>query len=419
MVLKKELVMSIRTGALVLVASLLTSILNGQEGHFSALINRLDAPTFSERTAASRKLASQGTKALDAVVQAQHSTVAEVKLRARSIEKSIVVPHLITPSRVTLSGRMSVREVLDEIEFQTGNKIPVLEPLPTNYPVVDYQIRHATFWEALLLVCEKTNYTITPENNEFGWTLREGKYLPDFFSASGVGLAKRTATYEVWSTQVIQLIINLNAMNVRKIHPQSAIGFHFNVFLEPRLSTAQILDHAMLLKARTQEGIRLQQVINREPRYLPLMNGAKKDVTIMCPVSIPPEESNSLENITFKVFYDGYGNTQEASFDNPGDEHIVHQISMVLDTIFVTEDHFVYELTSKSAHPIYVEVDPSMGLINFADVALHKKVERAVKIVIDRNGRNEPPSLKLRVHHAEYASNLYFTFKNLPLPFPL
>jgi hypothetical protein len=411
--------MSIQTGAIVLVACLMTSILNGQEVQISTLISNLDAPTFSERTAASRKLASQGTKALDAVVQAQHSTVAEVKLRARSIEKSIVVPHLITPSRVTLSGRMSIREVLDEIEFQTGNKIPVLEPLPSNEAFVDYNTRYATFWEAILLVCEKTNYTISHANNEFGWTLREGKYLPNFFSASVVGLAKRTSTYEVWSTQVIQLIIQLNAMNVMRIHPQRAVGFHFNVFLEPRLSTSKVLDQAMLIKARTKEGTSLGPVFNREPKYLPLINGAKKDVTIMCAISSPSEHQTSLEHVRFKVFYEGYANAQDVSFEHRGDEQIVHQSSVVLDSIFITEDHFLYELTSKTAHPMYVEIDPSMGKVHMVSVALNKQKQRTAKVVIDRNGRNEPPALKLRMHNTDYASSLYFTFHNLPFPFAL
>ncbi len=150
------------------------------------LVRKLGDDLIEVRDQATEKLLRIGEPAREALNKAALSSDPEVRSRSEAILKTLDVYRevrgfLAPPTRITLSGEMTLEDAAREIERQSGQRI-VGAPWPGGKFKVD--IKDAPFWRALEDVCAASG-TRTPSITPMAIRLDGVRYTPGFSSVDG------------------------------------------------------------------------------------------------------------------------------------------------------------------------------------------------------------------------------------------
>jgi hypothetical protein len=113
-------------------------------------VAQLDADSLEKREAAERALAEMGPAILSQLPPIDDAMAPEMRIRLERLREQLEarrVSDLVRPSRIRLTGSYTLREVIDQLQEQSGNSFQVPEELPDRKMEVDWQ--DELFWKAL------------------------------------------------------------------------------------------------------------------------------------------------------------------------------------------------------------------------------------------------------------------------------
>jgi hypothetical protein len=130
------------------------------------LIQQLASRDFKVRDAAGKALEARGTAVLPALRQARDHQDPEVRRRLEELIPALEAIATFAPKRVTLDlVNKPVKDAVDEVSKQTGYKIsfPDGQVNPRGDKLVyTFQMKEATFWEAIDKICEVSGLHLNP-----------------------------------------------------------------------------------------------------------------------------------------------------------------------------------------------------------------------------------------------------------------
>ena len=132
------------------------------------LVLQLNDEKLAQRQAAEKELIELGPPILDHLPRTSVRMPAEVKQRLGRIIKaveSVAAKAATNASRVTLSGKMSLADVMAALQEQSGNKVVGYED---NNSEIEVDLKDKRYWEALDEVLDKAGLTV----NQFGQEAR-------------------------------------------------------------------------------------------------------------------------------------------------------------------------------------------------------------------------------------------------------
>lgn len=118
------------------------------------LQEQLSAASFDKRDEAEKQIIEIGTEALDFIADPSTEFEEDVNTRLTRIRKKleqVAIEEAISPSKITLSGEMSLKTAFGEIKRQTGNSIKLAEgydPAFLDKKKITLELEDATFWTA-------------------------------------------------------------------------------------------------------------------------------------------------------------------------------------------------------------------------------------------------------------------------------
>ncbi len=118
------------------------------------LHEKLKAASFEERDEAEKEIIKLGTAALDHIADPSPDFEEDLNKRLVRVRKQleqVAIEEAISPSRITLDGKMSLKDAFLKIKRQTGNVIALAEGYDPVYleKQIDLDLKDATFWTAL------------------------------------------------------------------------------------------------------------------------------------------------------------------------------------------------------------------------------------------------------------------------------
>ena len=119
----------------------------------SDLEGQLTAASFEDRDKAEEEIIKLGSQALDFISDPSEDSEEDLNLRLVRIRKKlekVAIEETITPSKITLSGEISLKKAFAEIKSQTGNIIELAEGYDPALldKKVKLDLKDASFWKA-------------------------------------------------------------------------------------------------------------------------------------------------------------------------------------------------------------------------------------------------------------------------------
>ncbi|MFO0064464.1 MAG: hypothetical protein ACK523_00745, partial [Pirellulaceae bacterium] len=126
-------------------------------------VSQLDADSLEKREAAERALAELGPAILSQLPPIDDAMAPEMRIRLERLREQLEarrISDLVRPSRIQLSGNYTLREVIDQLQEQSGNSLQVPEELPDRKMEVDWQ--DELFWKAIDQWLDEAGMDIPP-----------------------------------------------------------------------------------------------------------------------------------------------------------------------------------------------------------------------------------------------------------------
>ncbi len=135
------------------------------------LLRELDGAQLKDRDAAEKSLIELGAVISPYLPKVDANTSGEMKIRLERIRQQLqqtAVVAFFDESKISLSGKMSLSDVLKRIQDQTGNTIEIEENagVATKDTMIELDVKELPFWQALDIVLDQSNLRI----NNFGTT---------------------------------------------------------------------------------------------------------------------------------------------------------------------------------------------------------------------------------------------------------
>lgn len=134
------------------------------------LIEQLGSPDFKVRDEANRALGARGVEVLPALRKARDHQDPEVRRRLEEMIPTLEAIATLAPRRVTLDlVNKPLKEAIESVSKQTGYKIsfPEGQVNPRGEKLVfTFQMKNATFWEAIDRICEVSGLHMQPGYGE-------------------------------------------------------------------------------------------------------------------------------------------------------------------------------------------------------------------------------------------------------------
>lgn len=134
------------------------------------LISAMDGETMAERDEAEEKIVALGAGVIPLLPKIDDNTSAELRLRLQRITdtlRSQRVQQFVEPSKVNLTGTMTVKEALEAITEQTGNEFTWNDELSLSMEVTP-AMSDLGFWEALDEILDQADLGATAYGSEMG-----------------------------------------------------------------------------------------------------------------------------------------------------------------------------------------------------------------------------------------------------------
>ena len=118
------------------------------------LEQQLQSASFEERDAAEEAIVKLGSEALDFISDPSADFEEDLNTRLTRVRKKLeqlAIEEAISPSKITLSGKMSLKSAFAQIKKQTGNVIALAEGYDPAFlnKEIELDMKDASFWTAL------------------------------------------------------------------------------------------------------------------------------------------------------------------------------------------------------------------------------------------------------------------------------
>ena len=121
----------------------------------------LDSASISERDAAEEKILALGTDILDYLESPSRDYTSDRNERLKRIRKKlekVAVQEVVTPTKITISGEVTLKQAFNAIEEQSGNRIALIEGAGEIVgKKIKLELKDASFWEAANEICDKAS----------------------------------------------------------------------------------------------------------------------------------------------------------------------------------------------------------------------------------------------------------------------
>ncbi|MCA9226432.1 MAG: hypothetical protein KDA47_12500 [Planctomycetales bacterium] len=194
------------------------------------LVRQLDDPSLANREAAEQALIDLGPEVIGLLPQVTRQTSAEVKERLGRVSRALetkAAKAASEPTRVTLSGEMTLAEAMRELEKQTGNKAEGFEKRSMK---VTTDFDNVTYWEALDQLLDQAGMSINQYggiNNTLTLAARPEEQRDRYRSDAYAGLFRVEAT----RVEAVRDLRNPNVTGMR---------VHLETMWEPRMTPISI-----------------------------------------------------------------------------------------------------------------------------------------------------------------------------------
>jgi hypothetical protein len=219
----------------------------------AVLIQELGSPDFKIREAATKAIETFGPNALPALLKAKEHSDPEVRSRIAAMDwiRRFQFTELMTPKRITLNLRQKpLSAAIDEIARQTGYSLEVENTFDAALKTGDFQIRNATFWEALDKLCLKGGLLPNPDSSN-RFSLLAGRKITPYIAYDGPFrvalesikfLPEGSQRQSIWfSTKPEQTSWPICTISVSKNQDmEGSLCLSCSVYVEPRLTTLWI-----------------------------------------------------------------------------------------------------------------------------------------------------------------------------------
>lgn len=143
------------------------------------LLRELDAEGLAQRDAAEKQLVELGGAIVPFLPEVDANTSGEMKIRLQRIRQQLQkvdVVQFFEASKLTLSGKMSVKQALDEILKQTGNAVELEANGESEFADVtlELQFKDAPFWDVLESILDQAKLRINSFSSSQALTLIPG-----------------------------------------------------------------------------------------------------------------------------------------------------------------------------------------------------------------------------------------------------
>jgi hypothetical protein len=192
-------------------------------------IEQLGSPSYRLREEATRQLEAEGLKALPALQEALGSEDAEVRRRARALIPAIEMRALLSPRRINLAiENKTLRDIVDELQRQTGYKIEFWSPDPAR--TYTFTIKDRTYWEAMDQICTMTHLSVQQNYGDDIVRLQQGEHCTDYVRYDG---PFRFVPLGIQQTRYMPLNQPHRGLEMPQVTEN--LNFSFLVCSEPRL----------------------------------------------------------------------------------------------------------------------------------------------------------------------------------------
>ena len=129
----------------------------------SDLEEQLSSTSIDKRDEAEKEIIAFGSKALDFLGDPSPDLEDDLNARLTRIRKAlekVAIDEAVTPSKITLSGEMTIQEALEEIKSQSGNIIEMAEGYDPALlqKKVSFELSDASFWKAFSQIMERGRF---------------------------------------------------------------------------------------------------------------------------------------------------------------------------------------------------------------------------------------------------------------------
>ncbi len=141
----------------------------------AALQEQLESASFEERDEAEKSMIKLGSVALDHISDPSSEFEEDLNSRLTRIRKQleqVAIEEAISPSKITLSGPMSLKKAFARIKKQTGNVIALAEGYDPAFleKTITLDLKDASFWSALADVTARSGLDSTVYGGALGQT---------------------------------------------------------------------------------------------------------------------------------------------------------------------------------------------------------------------------------------------------------
>ncbi|MFM8325138.1 MAG: hypothetical protein ACKN9U_09775, partial [Pirellulaceae bacterium] len=126
-------------------------------------VAQLDADSLEKREAAERALGELGPAILSQLPPIDDAMAPEMRIRLERLREQLEarrVSQLVSPTRIRLAGSYPLREVIEQLQEQSGNSLQIPDELPDRKMEVDWQ--DELFWKALDQWLDEAGMDIPP-----------------------------------------------------------------------------------------------------------------------------------------------------------------------------------------------------------------------------------------------------------------
>lgn len=277
------------------------------------LQKELESEEIPKRVAAEKAIIDLGVPALDHLEQPTDKTPSDAVERITRIRialETLAVKQVTQPSKLSLSGAMSLADTLKSITKQTGNVVAVEGATDAVMEQeLKFEIKDGTFWQAINSLTKQTGFTSNPYESDKG-ILRlmpanitdAQKAEPAPYDASGI-----------FETTVVQVSASKNLLKPNLDYCNVRIRLRW----EPRISPISIDMPASSIKV-IDEFDQVIKVSNAEAVFSGTVNSDVPELEFSIPLQSIDRQVERLKSITAELKTILPGRIETFKFQNVG-----------------------------------------------------------------------------------------------------
>lgn len=261
------------------------------------LLQQLESADRNQRDAAESALIELGEDVLPLLPQITPETSAETKERIERIRESMdqqTLESVMEPSRITLSGKLSLADALAQIEQQTGNRVVDYRDRFGQQPTdtqLDFDFDQLEFWPALDQLLDQaglTTYSYTGEPRTLGLVAANPEQSSRAGSAAYAGIFRFEPT-------------EIQAQRNFRLPNSAALRIRLEALWEPRVQPVLIRQPFAELEITTDDGSSVAVISPDGSAEIPVQSTVA-GVDMILPLQLPNRSVKRIARLKGRCF---------------------------------------------------------------------------------------------------------------------